>query len=119
MLKRTGSLFLLTIASLLTACSPVAVGVWDMEVEWDSGMETAVWAISAQPALTFSRAGLDSITAQEVELAGSRISWSSYLEAGDEDSRINFNGTVDGNRLFGTLYSQAGNFQVNGRRRSD
>ena len=114
---------MLPLALLLSSCDivPVAVGEWDMETETANGIESSVWTITEPPAVSIS--GAMSLQAEEVEFAGSRLSWSANYgavnQAAPEDSRINFNGTVDGNRLFGTLYTQQGNFSVDGRRRRD
>ncbi len=109
----------LPLALFLTACEPVATGVWNVETEIDGEVQQSVWTITNQPSVSIS--GEQVIEAEEVDFAGSRLSWStSSASIGDEsteDTRVNFNGTVDGNRLFGTLYTQAGNFNVEGRRR--
>ena len=60
--------------------------------------------------------------AEEVELSGSRINWSAegydFLLPGIND-RVNFNGTVSGDQLAGTLFSQQGNYTVAGKRLLD
>jgi hypothetical protein len=113
----------LPLALILSACDivPVAVGVWDIETEANGHTETSVWTITEPPSISIS--GGMSLQAEEVEFAGSRLSWSANAGAPggipSAESRINFNGTVDGNRLFGTLYTQQGNFRVDGRRRQN
>jgi len=113
----------LPLALTLSSCDivPVAVGVWDIDTETASGIESSVWTITEPPAVVIS--GAMSLQAEEVEFAGSRLSWSANYGAATQipspESRINFNGTVDGNRLFGTLYTQQGNYSVDGRRRRD
>ena len=113
----------LPILLLLSSCDivPVAVGEWDIETETDSGTDLSVWTITEPPAINIS--GAMTLQAEEVEFAGSRLSWSANNAAlspeQTTESRINFNGTVDGNRLFGTLYTQQGNYSVEGRRRRD
>lgn len=120
-------LLLLFLISLLNACEfqPVAVGVWDMETNLKGELienertVSSVWTITDYPKLSIT--SQTTVDADELELAGSRISWSSsaaIIELPDgTPARVNFNGTVDGNRLFGTLYTQAGNFRVDGVRR--
>lgn len=107
------------LAVLLTACEPVATGVWNIETEFEGEVQQSIWTITNQPSLSIS--GELNIEAEEVDFAGSRLSWSSASPSltglSGDASRINFNGTVDGNRLFGTLYTQAGNISVEGRRR--
>lgn len=109
----------LPLALLLSACEPVATGVWNIETEIDGEIQQSVWTITNQPSVSIS--GDLAIEAEEVDFAGSRLSWSSssasFGSESVDDTRVNFNGTVDGNRLFGTLYTQAGNFNVEGRRR--
>lgn len=111
------------LALALIACDivPVAVGEWDIETEADGHTETSVWIITEPPAITLS--GGTSLQADEVEFAGSRLSWSANFGSSAQtpatESRVNFNGTVDGNRLFGTLYTQQGNYRVDGRRRRE
>ena len=67
-------------------------------------------------------AELDDFIAEEVELSGSRINWSAegydFLLPGISD-RVNFNGTVSGDQLAGTLFSQQGNYTVAGKRLVD
>ena len=105
---------------LLAACDiqPVAVGVWDITTEAGGAVEPAVWTITEAPSLTI--AGPRTIEAEEVEFSASRLSWSysaSPVESLGAENRVNFNGTVDGNRLSGTLFTQMGNFTVTGNRR--
>lgn len=113
----------LPLALFLVSCDivPVAVGEWDIETEADGHTETSVWTITEPQAITIT--GAMSLQAEEVEFAGSRLSWSANYgssgQAQPTESRVNFNGTVDGNRLFGTLYTQQGNFRVDGRRRKE
>lgn len=109
-----------SLALLLAACDiePVAVGVWDIETEADGTVETAVWTITDAPSLTIE--GPRVIEAEEVEFSGSRLSWSYAAPASANVgtvNRTNFNGTIDGNRLSGTLFTQFGNFTVTGNRR--
>jgi len=107
---------------LLCSCDiePIAVGVWDVETESGNVPEAAVWRITDPPALTIE--GIRSIEADSVAFTGSRLSWSSNsstIAALPDDAPVNFAGTIDGNRLVGTLYTQLGNFTVNGTRRRD
>lgn len=110
------------LALWLSSCyiEPVAVGVWDIETEAGGSTESAVWYITDPPALTIEGSG--TTEAEEVDFAGSRLSWSSTVSyAGDvpADARVNFRGTIDGNRLIGTLFTQFGNYSVSGTRRRD
>lgn len=106
----------------LTSCDiqPVSVGEWNITTVGLGGLSAApqsVWTITDTPALTME--GSPSLVAEEIALRGSRISWSSMMADPanpDSRSRVNFNGTVDGNRLAGTLFTQFGNFTVNGIR---
>ncbi len=103
----------------LSSCdiTPVSAGVWDITIETDQGNRNATWTISPEPSLTIS--GSSELRVEEIDLAGSRITWST--EAWDfpdaaAAERVNFRGTVDGNRLAGTVYTQQGNFSVSGTR---
>ena len=103
----------------LSACDivPVSVGTWDIAIESDAGTNTARWIITDVPSLTIT--GNSDILVSEIDLAGSRITWSSDafdLGAAGESQRVNFRGTVDGDRLAGTVFTQQGNFTVTGNR---
>lgn len=105
---------------MLPSCdiTPVSVGVWDITIENDLGSQNAAWTITDDPSLTIS--GINELQVEEIDLAGSRITWSTQalefpgLTSGE---RSNFRGTVDGNRLAGTLFTQQGNFTIYGDRR--
>ena len=114
--------FLTMLALLsLTGCDipRVAEGSWDVEYELPQGNINAVWHINRDSGLRMEGALV--MTAEELELAGSRMSWSadapSPLDPDGAIQRLNFNGTVNGNTFAGTLYTQAGNLTVEGTRR--
>lgn len=116
-------LLLTLTCSLLTSCDiePVSVGVWEVTIEAPQGSRDAIWTITSEPSLTISgSSGNRELQVEEIDLAGSRIVWSAEaldLPTAAEADRVNFRGTVDGNRLAGTVYTQQGNFTVNGTRR--
>ena len=114
-LSRTLTLFIFSTA--LLACRPVSVGSWQTIIELGNFNKELTWFISSEPALTIL---LDSETRiEDIELAGSRINWStdgSKLPSLGISRRISFNGTVNGNELAGTLFTQQGNFTVTGVR---
>jgi hypothetical protein len=105
---------------LLAACDiePVSAGVWDMQVDTFTGVQPSVWTITANGTISMAA---DSVTvADEVVLEGSRVSWSTESPNPDDPSgemlRVNFNGTVDGDNLAGTIYTTLGNLSVSGTR---
>jgi hypothetical protein len=106
---------------LLAACDIpyVAEGSWDVVYELPYRQINATWHIDEETGLRME--GMLVMTIDELELAGSRMSWSadapSPLDPAGETQRMNFNGTVNGNRFAGTLYTQSGNLTVNGSRR--
>jgi hypothetical protein len=106
---------------LLAACDIpyVAEGSWDVVYELPNREINATWHIDEDAGLRME--GMMVMTIDELELAGSRMSWSadapSPLDPAGETQRMNFNGTVNGNRFAGTLYTQSGNLTVNGSRR--
>ena len=106
--------------ALLIGCDIpyVAEGSWDVSYELPAQEINAVWHIDAESGLRME--GDLVMTVIELELAGSRMSWSadapSPLDPNGEVQRINFNGTVNGNRFAGTLYTQSGNLTVSGTR---
>ena len=114
-LSRTLTLFIFSTA--LLACRPVSVGTWQTIIEIGNLNKELTWVISSEPALTIF---LNSETRiEDIKLAGSRINWStdgSKLPSLGISSRISFNGTVNGNELAGTLFTQQGNFTVTGVR---
>ncbi|MFZ8990070.1 MAG: hypothetical protein ACO2ZJ_06975 [Pseudohongiellaceae bacterium] len=77
-----------------------------------------VWHISEEIGVKVE--GELSLRIDELELAGSRMSWSANatnpLEPAGSVQRLNFNGTVNGNRFAGTLYTQSGNLTITGIR---
>ena len=97
----------------------VAEGSWDVVYELPDREINATWHIDEEGGLRME--GMLVMTIDELELAGSRMSWSadasSPLDPAGETQRMNFNGTVNGNRFAGTLYTQSGNLTVNGSRR--
>lgn len=119
-MHRVKTTFLAACCCLLFACDiqPVSVGEWDITMEGRGSTQQSSWSISAE-ALTMT--GETALQVEELELAGSRISWSSNManpeSTAAETTRVNFNGTVDGDRLAGTLFTQFGNYTVTGTRR--
>ncbi|NKB33162.1 MAG: hypothetical protein GKR91_08695 [Pseudomonadales bacterium] len=110
---------ILVLLFTLSACDivPVSVGVWDISIETDQGVRSATWTITEEPSLTIT--GTADLAVEEIDLAGSRITWSTEaldLPNSGPSERVNFRGTVDGNRLAGTVFTQQGNFSVNGTR---
>lgn len=101
----------------LTGCDiqPVAVGSWDVRIADQQGSRQETWTITDTRQITL--AGDNGTVTTDVELAGSRVSWTTGSMATDATDRVNFSGTVDGNQLAGTLYAQQGNSTVTGTRR--
>jgi|TARA_B100001059_G_scaffold44189_1_gene36486 hypothetical protein len=108
------------LSSLLAACDIpyVAEGSWDVLYELPAREVNATWHIDEETGLRVE--GMLVMTIDELELAGSRISWSavapSPLAPAGEPQRINFNGTVNGDHFAGTLYTRSGNLTVTGSR---
>jgi len=109
----------ITIFLFLAACDieSVSVGDWNIIVDTEFGMQSSVWAITADGTITIAG---DAIRVVEgAILEGSRILWSDEISnpSGSEQMmRINFSGTVDGNNLQGTIFTTLGNLTVNGTR---
>ncbi len=103
----------------LAACQKVSVGEWDVEIDSNDGVDTALWTITA--AGSISMTGSLSLVAEEVDLVGSRIHWASGTANEDDPTgpseRVSFIGTVNGNTFSGTLYTTDGNMNVRGTRR--
>ena len=122
-MNKINSAILLLVALLFSGCDirPVSVGVWEVEIDGPDGMQQSVWTITEQRTLSIT--GQSAFEAEEIELAGSRFSWSSgegsLLFEGVNELQVNFNGTVDGNRFSGTLFTQLGNFTARGLRQED
>jgi len=114
-------ILLLVAVPLFTACGIDAVGVgeWDIRVALPEGELLSVWTITADERISISGESIAEV--DEVELAGSRMAWSAQTsrltDSSGQQLGVNFGGTVNGNRLEGTLYSTAGNFTVSGVRR--
>ena len=110
--------FATAIVSLtLLACEPISVGTWQTTIEMGNTDQDSTWIITPEPTLTISTNS--EVRIEEVELAGSRINWSTDGENFPSlgiASRLSFNGTINGNELAGTLFTQQGNFTVTGRR---
>ena len=105
------------ISLALFACEPISVGAWQTTIEMGNIDQDSTWIITAGPTLTIS--ANSEISIKEVELAGSRINWSTNgenLPSLGIASRLSFNGTINGNELAGTLFTQQGNFTVTGKR---
>ena len=96
----------------------VAEGSWDVVYELPGRQHSGVWHISEENGVNVE--GELSLQVDELELAGSRMSWSANatnpLEPAGSVQRLNFNGTVNGNRFAGTLYTQSGNLTITGTR---
>lgn len=96
----------------------VAEGSWDVVYELPGPQRFGVWHISEESGVKVE--GELSLQIDELELAGSRMSWSANatnpLEPAGSVQRLNFNGTVNGNRFAGTLYTQSGNLTITGTR---
>ena len=107
---------------LLTSCDiePISVGTWEVEIQAENATYRFTWILTSEPELMVTGSG--NFIAEEVELSGSRINWSAegydLLLPGIND-RVNFNGTVSGDQLAGTLFSQQGNYTVAGKRLVD
>ena len=105
------------ISLALLACEPISVGTWRTTIEMENTDQDSTWIITPEPTLTISTNS--EVRIEEVELAGSRINWSTDGENFPSlgiTSRLSFNGTINGNELAGTLFTQQGNFTVTGRR---
>ena len=107
------------VSSLLSCDIPyVAEGNWDVVYELPGQQRFGVWHISEEIGVKVE--GELSLRIDELELAGSRMSWSANatnpLEPAGSVQRLNFNGTVNGNRFAGTLYTQSGNLTITGTR---
>ena len=96
----------------------VAEGSWDVVYELPGQQLSGVWHISEENGMNVE--GELNLQIDEFELAGSRMYWSanatSPLEPAGSVQRLNFNGTVNGNRFAGTLYTQSGNLTITGIR---
>ena len=96
----------------------VAEGSWDVVYELPNQQRAGVWHISEESGVKVE--GELSLQIDQLELAGSRMSWSANatnpLEPTASVQRLNFNGTVNGNRFAGTLYTQSGNLTITGTR---
>jgi len=109
----------ITIFLFLAACDieSVSVGDWNIIVDTEFGMQSSVWAITADGTITIAGDAIRVVEGAIFE--GSRISWSDEISnpSGSEQMmRINFSGTVDGNNLQGTIFTTLGNLTVNGTR---
>ena len=107
---------------VLTSCEiePISVGTWEVQIQAENASYSFTWILTSEPELRVTGSG--NFVAEEVELSGSRINWSAErydsLLPGISD-RVNFNGTVSGDQLAGTLFSQQGNYTVTGKRLVD
>ena len=108
------------VALFLLSCDIpyVAEGSWDVVYELPGQQRSGVWHISEENGMNVE--GELNLQIDEFELAGSRMYWSANstnpLEPAGSVQRLNFNGTVNGNRLAGTLYTQSGNLTITGIR---
>lgn len=122
-LRKSNLLLLLT--WLLASCDiePVGIGTWDILIESPNGSVTTAWTISKDSIVTISGSSsiLDDGMELEIDMAGSRIFWSTQIRNSsslpEDASTMNFDGTVNGNVLSGTIYTQLGNHSVSGTRR--
>jgi len=96
----------------------VAEGSWDVVYELPGRQHYGVWHISEETGVNVE--GELNLQVDELELAGSRMSWSANaanpLEPAGSVQRLNFNGTVNGSRFAGTLFTQSGNLTITGTR---
>lgn len=119
-IKPTTRLLLASLALLmLTGCDiqPVSAGVWNIEIDTPAARETSVWRIAADGAIDFGNAPFS--LSDNAVLEGSRIAWSGLASnpvAPSQALSVNFNGTVNGNALQGTVFTTAGNWTVSGVR---
>ena len=108
------------VAFFLLSCDipHVAEGSWDVVYELPSQQRSGVWHISEENGMNVE--GELNLQIDEFELAGSRMYWSANatnpLEPAGSVQRLNFNGTVNGNRFAGTLFTQSGNLTITGIR---
>lgn len=113
-------LMLSCVALFLLSCDIpyVAEGSWDVVYELPGQQRSGVWHISEENGMNVE--GELNLKIDEFELAGSRMYWSANatnpLEPAGSVQRLNFNGTVNGNRFAGTLYTQSGNLTIIGIR---
>ena len=108
------------VAFFLLSCDIpyVAEGSWDVMYELPGQQRSGVWHISEENGIDVE--GELNLQIDEFELAGSRMYWSANainpLEPAGSVQRLNFNGTVNGNRFAGTLFTQSGNLTITGIR---
>ena len=113
-------LMLSCVALFLLSCDIpyVAEGSWDVVYELPGQQRSGVWRISEENGMNVE--GELNLKIDEFELAGSRMYWSANatnpLEPAGSVQRLNFNGTVNGSRFAGTLYTQSGNLTIIGIR---
>ena len=113
-------LMLSCVALFLLSCDIpyVAEGSWDVVYELPGQQRSGVWHISEENGMNVE--GELNLQIDEFELAGSRMYWSANatnpLEPAGSVQRLNFNGTVNGNRFAGTLFTQSGNLTITGIR---
>lgn len=113
-------LMLSCVAFFLLSCDIpyVAEGSWDVVYELPGQQRSGVWHISEENGMNVE--GELNLQIDEFELAGSRMYWSANatnpLEPAGSVQRLNFNGTVNGNRFAGTLFTQSGNLTITGIR---
>lgn len=112
--------FFFSVALISCEIEPISVGTWEVQIQAENASYSFTWILTSEPELRVTGSG--NFVAEEVELSGSRINWSTerydFLLPGISD-RVNFNGTVSGDQLAGTLFSQQGNYTVTGKRLVD
>ena len=104
------------ISLALLACEPISVGMADYHRD---GKHRPRLYLDHNTRANLTISTNSEVSIEEVELAGSRINWSTdgeNLPSLGIASRLSFNGTINGNELAGTLFTQQGNFTVTGRR---
>lgn len=109
----------LAMTVLVTACDieAVSVGEWNIITDTPSGAQPSVWSIAADGEISMVGDTVTAVVADFIE--GSRFAWSLELpnpENSAEPLNVNFSGTVDGDRLQGTIFTTLGNFSVSGIR---
>ena len=89
------------------------IGKWDLEMTSDRGTRKQI--LQVNPDLS----GLYGSTAiKKINLEGKQVSFKTTRMFGDQESEINFKGTLDGTKLNGELTTARGTQTVTGQKRS-